>query len=310
MLYLTLRHYEYTCAVAQHGSLSAAAQALNVSQPALSTALARIEDHLGQALFVRRRGTPLSLTPQGRDFAKAAQKLLQQASRLETPDGASPVVQNLVIGCFSDLAPFVLAPALRELRQAFPDLTVTTKTLGFAQLISGLLQGEIDLAVTYDLGLDAGFTRRVIDNRAPLALLTPDHELARHSSLSLAQLAREPLVLSQEGLSVQHMLALFKSLGLTPRISHRAASLEVLRSLAANGEGVGISYSAPPITQSYDGKAIVNIPVRDSCALEPVIITSHGAPKLDSVLARALDILSKTLRPAPPGAGLRPSADE
>ena len=313
MLYLTLRHYEYTCAVAQHGSLSAAAQALNVSQPALSTALARIEDHLGHPLFVRRRGTPLSLTPQGRDFAKAAQHLLDQAARLETQNGSSPVVQSLVIGCFSDLAPFVLAPALRHLRAALPDLTVTTRTLGFAQIIAGLLQGEIDLAVTYDLGLDAGFTRLVIDNRAPQALVPPDHDLAQHDSLSLAQLAREPLVLSQEGVSVQHMLALFKSLGLTPRISHRAASLEVLRSLAANAEGIGISYSAPPIRQSYDGKALVNIPIRDSCALEPVIITTHGAPKPDSAVAQAMHILSKTLRPQnpkPAAAGLRPSADE
>ncbi len=42
MLYLTLRHYEYICAVAQHGSLTAAAEALHVSQPALSTALVKL----------------------------------------------------------------------------------------------------------------------------------------------------------------------------------------------------------------------------------------------------------------------------
>ncbi|MEP4036505.1 LysR family transcriptional regulator [Pseudophaeobacter sp.] len=295
MLYLTLRHYEYTCAVAQHGSLSAAAEALHVSQPALSTALARIEDHLGQALFVRRRGAPLTLTPQGRDFAKAAQNLVDQAAQLEAPNGASPVLQNLVIGCFSDLAPFVLAPALRCLRQAFPDLTVSPRMLGFSQLTEGLLRGEIDLAVTYDLGLDAGFDRQVIDRRAPQALMPPDHALAQYRSLSLAQLADAPLVLSQEGLSVQHMLGLFKTIGLTPRIAHRAASLEVLRSLAANGEGIGISYSAPPINQSYDGKALASIPISDSFALEPVIIASHGTPKADSPLARAKDVLSKAL---------------
>ena len=310
MLYLTLRHYEYTCAVAQHGSLSAAAQALHVSQPALSTALARIEDHLGQALFVRRRGAPLSLTPQGRDFAKAAQKLLDQATQLEAPNGTSPALQNLIIGCFSDLAPFVLAPSLRCLRQAFPDLTVSPRTLGFSQLTEGLLQGEVDLAVTYDLGLDAGFDRQVIDRRAPQALMPPDHALAQHATLSLDQLAHEPLVLSQEGLSVQHMLRLFKTIGLTPRISHRAASLEVLRSLAANGEGVGISYSAPPTSQSYDGKVLVSVPIRDSGALEPVIIASHGIPKPDSPLARAKEILSKTLGANPRDAGLRPCADE
>lgn len=299
MLYLTLRHYEYICAVAQHGSLSAAAEILHVSQPALSTALARIEDHLGQMLFVRRRGAPLSLTPQGRDFAKAAQKLVDQATQLEAPDNSSPALQNLVIGCFADLAPFVLAPALRCLRQTFPDVTITARSLDFEQLTKGLLRGEIDLAVTYDLGLDAGFDRNVIDQRAPWALLQPSHPLTHHTSLTLSQLADEPLVLSQEGLSVQHMLTLFKSLGLTPRIAHRAASLEVLRSLAANGEGLGISYSAPLITQTYDGKQLVNIPISDSCAREPVIVASHGTPKPGSPLARARDRLSQALSQRP-----------
>ncbi|OIQ35420.1 MAG: LysR family transcriptional regulator [Roseobacter sp. MedPE-SWchi] len=299
MLYLTLRHYEYICAVAQHGSLSAAAEALHVSQPALSTALARIEDHLGHALFVRRRGAPLSLTPQGRDFAKAAQNLVDQAIQLEAPDNSSPALQSLVVGCFSDLAPFVLAPALRCLRETFPEVTVTARALNFAQLTTGLLQGEIDLAVTYDLGLDAGFDRQVIHQRAPWALLPPSHPLTGHSRLTLTQLANEPLILSQEGLSVQHMLTLFKSIGLTPRIAHRAASLEVLRSLAANGEGLGISYSAPLITQTYDGKRLVNIPISDRCAREPVIVASHGNPKPGSPLARAKDRLSQALSQRP-----------
>ena len=75
MLYLTLRHYEYVCAVARHGSLSAAAAAVHVSQPALSAALSRIEDHLGYALFRRRRGSALAMTPQGRAFAPRGQEL-------------------------------------------------------------------------------------------------------------------------------------------------------------------------------------------------------------------------------------------
>ncbi|MEP2716031.1 LysR family transcriptional regulator [Pseudophaeobacter sp.] len=295
MLYLTLRHYEYICAVAHHGSLSNAAQALHVSQPALSTALARIEDHLGQALFVRRRGAPLTLTPQGREFAREAQSLIEQAARLEDPEGARAAQQNLVIGCFADLAPFILAPALRSLRQALPDLVTTTRTASFTSLTEGLLQGEIDLAVTYDLGLDAGFERQVIGHRAPQALVPPSHPLAQSKSVSLAQLAAEPLVLSQEGLSVQHMLTLFKSLGFTPRIAHRAASLEVLRSLAANGEGIGISYSAPALSHSYDGKALSRVPISDPEAPEPVVLVCHGRPKDDSCLARARAVLLEAL---------------
>lgn len=295
MLYLTLRHYEYVCAVAQQGSLSAAAERLHVSQPALSTALARIETHLGHVLFQRRRGAPLTLTPRGRDFARAAQALLDQAAQLETPGGASPVTQRLVLGCFADLAPLLLAPALRLLRQSLPELTISPRVDGFTGLTDALLQGDVDLALTYDLGLDASFERREIDQRCPQALVSPDHPLASHSSLPLAALAEMPLILSQEGLSLQHMLALFKTQGLTPRIAHRAASLELLRSLAANGEGVGVSYSAPPLGQSYDGKPLIMVPISDASAREPVILTSHGQPPADSAQARAIKALSQGL---------------
>lgn len=288
MLYLTLRHYEYICALAQQGSLSAAAEAQNVSQPALSAALSKIEDHLGQTLFLRRKGAPLVLTPQGRDFAKRAQILVEQAAQLETRNSAPLATRKLVLGCFSDLAPFLLAPALRHLHDQFPDLSVTPRVGDFTELTEALLRGEVEFALTYDLGLDAGFSRQIIGHRLPHALMAPEHPLAGSKKVYLRDLATEPLILSQEGLSVQHMLGLFKAQGLNPKVAHRAASLELLRSLAANGEGLGISYSAPPSGISYDGKTLVTIPIRDPAAREPVILASHGTPPPESNQAAAL----------------------
>ena len=292
MLYLTLRHYEYICATAQHGSLSAAAEALHVSQPALSTALSRIEEHLGQALFLRRRGAPLTLTSEGRAFAERAQLLLEDAARLEAPGGTNQIARRLVLGCFSDLAPLYLAPALLCLRAAFPDLSLATRMLGFSELTAALAQGEIDLAITYDLGLDASFQRQILANRRPVAMIPPDHPLAGSASTRLRILAQEPLILSQEGLSLQHMLNLFHRQGLHPRIAHRAGSLELLRSLAANGEGVGIAYSAPDNPTSYDGKPLVTLVIDDAEAREPIVLASHGSPHPEAPSFKAAQLLT------------------
>ncbi|CUH98823.1 LysR family transcriptional regulator [Leisingera aquaemixtae] len=294
MLYLTLRHYEYVCAVARHGSLSAAADAVHVSQPALSAALSRIEEHLGHALFLRRRGAALALTPQGRRFAGQAQALLDQAARLENSSNAG-AMHKMTLVCFSDLAPFLLAPALKALRAALPDVEVSHRACGFEPLISALSTGAADLAITYDLGLDAAFSRAELDRIAPHALVPPEHPLAQRRGLSLAELSQHPLVLSQEGLSVQHMLGLFKMQGLVPRIAHRAETLELLRSLAANGEGVGISYSLPPGGISYDGKALCAVPVTDAAAQEPVILAAHTGMPEASPAFKAHEILRKAL---------------
>lgn len=296
MLYLTLRHYEYVCAVARHGSLSAAAEALHVSQPALSAALARIEAHLGHQLFLRRRGAALALTAQGRQFAGRAERLLEQAAQLEDPGAAAAGQQRLMLLCFSDLAPFLLAPALKALRQALPEVEIRHRSCAFQPLIAEMSTGGADLAITYDLGLDASFSRRELDRLAPHALVPPQHPLAQRQSLTLAELADQPLVLSQEGLSVQHMLGLFRAQGLVPRIAHRAGSLELLRSLAANGEGVGISYSLPPGGISYDGKPLRAVPVSDRDAQEPVILAAHAPLPAGSPAARAHAVLQQALR--------------
>ncbi|MCB4454808.1 LysR family transcriptional regulator [Leisingera sp. McT4-56] len=295
MLYLTLRHYEYICAVARHGSLSAAADAVHVSQPALSAALSRIEDHLGHTLFLRRRGAALAMTPQGRLFAEKAQALLEQAALLEDPKAAGAGQKRLVLVCFSDLAPFLLAPALKALRLAMPEVEISHRACGFEPLITALSEGEADFAVTYDLGLDAGFSRAQLDRLSPHALVPPDHPLAGRGGISLAELAQHPLVLSQEGLSVQHILGLFKAHGLVPRIAHRADSLELLRSLAANGEGVGISYSLPPGGMSYDGKPLCTVRVTDPGAEEPVILAAHAELPETSAAHQAYRILQREL---------------
>ncbi|MEW2912950.1 LysR family transcriptional regulator [Leisingera sp. JC11] len=295
MLYLTLRHYEYICAVSRHGSLSAAAEAVHVSQPALSAALSRIEDHLGHPLFLRRRGAALSLTPQGRLFAEKAQMLLDQAAQLEDPKGAGAGQQRLVLACFSDLAPFLLAPALKALREAMPEIEISHRACGFEPLITALTEGEADLAITYDLGLDAAFSRAELDRYVPHALVPPGHTLAGRSGLTLEELTKFPLVLSQEGMSLQHMLGLFKTHGLVPRIAHRADSLELLRSLAANGEGVGISYSLPPGGMSYDGKPLCAVRVSDPAAEEPVILATHAQLPGTSLAFQAHEILRNVL---------------
>ncbi|NSY38049.1 LysR family transcriptional regulator [Leisingera sp. ANG59] len=298
MLYLTLRHYEYICAVARHGSLSAAADAVHVSQPALSAALSRIEDHLGHPLFLRRRGAALAMTPLGRRFAEKAQALLEQAALLENPNAAGAGQQRLALVCFSDLAPFLLAPALKALREALPEVEISHKACGFEPLINALSEGEADLAITYDLGLDAGFSRAELQRLSPHALVPPDHPLAARSGISLSELAEHPLVLSQEGLSMHHMLGLFKAHGLVPQIAHRAGSLELLRSLAANGEGVGISYSLPPGRMSYDGKALSAIRVTDAGAEEPVILAAHADLPETSAAHQAHCILKSALNAA------------
>lgn len=272
MLYLTLRHYEYIVAVANTGSMSAAAQSLNVSQPALSVAVQTVENHLGKTLFIRRKGVPIRATGFAHSFVQKAEALIAIASELEDAQKASAMKrETLRLGCFVDLAPGWLAPTVKVLRSAMPDLKVELVVADFERLAAEIASGGLDLAITYDLGLDATYERRRLARVRPFAFMGKEDVLAGRESVTLAELADRPLILFEEGLSIRHMLGLFAAQNLRPRIAHRVASLEVMRSFAANGEGVGISYSAPGGSKSYDGAEVVRLPISDPAVEEDIV---------------------------------------
>lgn len=300
MLYLTLRQLEYVVGVAEAGSLTIAARQLNVSQPALSVALTQVETHLGQKLFRRRQGAPISPTAFGRLFLADAARLLADAAHLEDAKrlGRRRLGQ-VTIGIFEDLAPLYLAPLIRRLCQSVPDVDVRTHIETFETLTSGVLRGQIDLALTYDLGLDASFERITCTQIAPMAWFPEDDPLAACQSICLADLAERPLILSDRGLSSQHMLRLFRAKGLEPRVAHRAATLEILRSLAANGEGIGISYTAPAGRLSYDGKALASAHIIDPEAEEPVVLVHAGSlpEPLPDICTTITELVHRRSRP-------------
>lgn len=258
MLYNTLRQYEYILAIAEAGSLTDAAAHLNVSQPSLSVAISRVEETLGQPLFIRRKGAAIRITPFGHKFIREARSLVDLATSIEA---GVERAQSFVLGCFDDIAPWYLAPALQNLQRQFPDFAFQGREGGFAELAADLTEGRIDLAMSYDVGFDDGFDRLKLKSISPVVFLTEEHPLARKQTITLRELAEHPLILSNEGLSEGFVRRLFERLDLTPSIAIRAASLESMRSFAAHGLGIGLSYTCPPTEMSYDGSALITRPI-------------------------------------------------
>jgi DNA-binding transcriptional LysR family regulator len=288
MLHVSLRQLEYIVAIGKAGSMSAASHQLSVSQPALSVAITHIENRVGFPLFIRRKGVAITPTAFGRIFLKDAEDLIADADRLEQPGAMSRRRQARVrIGILEELAPAWFAPVIVKLRETCPDTEFQVLAMSFETLTSALLSGQIDLGLTYDLGLDASFQRDLLVHVAPWIWISPEDELALRETISLAEIADRPLILSDQALSVRHMLGLFRTIGLTPTVKHRAASIELLRSLSANGEGIGISYTNPPGSTTYDGRQVVRVQITDAYAIEPVVLAYTGLQPEPLGLVRA-----------------------
>jgi DNA-binding transcriptional LysR family regulator len=279
MLSLSLRQIEYACAIGRAGSLSAAAERLHVSQPALSVALAAVEAHLGQPLFLRRPGGPLQPTGFGRAWLAEAETQLSGIARLQ----AGQVVAPLRLGLFEDFAPILLAPLLARAPEAL-GRPIQITAHGFDALQRALGSGEIDAALGWALGLAAG---EDIARLQPCAILATDHPFAARPALSLADLAGAPLVLSDQDLSIAHVQSLFASRGLALRIAHRCASLDLMRAFAAHGLGIGLSWTQPAPRVSPDGRAFCLCPIHDAPA-EAVRLAAPALRAADLAALRGL----------------------
>ncbi|WP_137896270.1 LysR family transcriptional regulator [Ramlibacter sp. 2FC] len=284
MIHINLRQLEYFVAAARHGGAARAAEALAVSQPSISKAIADLEALWGEALFVRLHARGLELTAAGAERHRQAHALLAQARRLEAPRSGA-LAGLLRVGCLSTLAPRWLPDMLLRLRAAHPAIEVQLVEGDTEALTRMLERGTLDLALLYDLGLARGVRLEPLAELWPYALLPWGHPLARSASLSLAELAREPLVLIKLPHSREYFLSLFRQAGVTPRIVQESASLEMVRSLVANGLGVSLLTTRPARDWAYDGKRIACRRLRGPLTAQSVVLAYPGAEAFLSPLA-------------------------
>lgn len=287
-LSLTLKQLRYAVAAADARNVTAAAETLHVSQPSISVAIAQIEAHCGRKLFVRRKGEGVEPTSFGASFIRQARLVLDQAATLSRLGGAEETISGeAMLGCFTDLAPYYVPRLLGDFRKLMPSVRVDFREAGFDELANRLGKGSIDLALTYDLGLGPDIARETLVELHPYAMLPAGHALARRSSVALADLAKFPLILTDQALSWQHIVALFNAEGLEVDVAARASSFELQRGMVANGLGVAVAYTRPKADQSYDGRKLAARPISDSLPAQRILLAWAKAPELTPA-ARAL----------------------
>lgn len=251
----TLRQLAYLTAVADAGTIAAAAADLRISPSTLSDALADLDRLVGTPLTVRRRAHGVSLTSAGAHVVARSRPLLAASRELMVGLRGEPgeLVGPITIGCYPTLAPTVLPPLLHDFGEAHPRVDLHIREATHDQLEGRIESGEVDVAFVYDT-LVPGHPRRERLFALPAhVLLAADDPLAQSETVRLEDVAPRDLILLDAPPSSAHTLSLFEARGLTPRIRHRTASYEAVRTLVGRGLGYGILVQRPANPASYEG---------------------------------------------------------
>src|SRR4051812_16178171 len=274
-------------AVAEAGTISAAAEKLHCSPSALSAAVTELERALQAQLLRRRKAKGVSLTPTGEAVLARARALLHQASELEADArGEERGVSGLVrLGCYPSLAPTALPALISDFTQAHPDARLEVHENTQDQLSRGLDSGTLDLAIVYDLDLDPGWRSAALAHPPPRVVLPAGHRLAEtEGPIDLGHLRNDPMVLLDAPPSSGHAFACCARAGFAPRVVYRARTYETARSFVGRGLGWTLLLQRPSANVTYEGRPVV---VKDIAApvLPAVAVAVVWSP--DSLLSKA-----------------------
>lgn len=165
-------------AVAEHGSLSAAARALGLTPSAVSRIVARIEARLGVRLLVRTTRA-LALTAEGQAYLRAARRILADMAEVEEAiaDQASPRGRLRVTASLAHGRLYVV-PLLGDFTARYPGILVD---LNLSDRIVDVLGGQADVAVRFGQLADSPLTARKLGETGRVVVASPGY-LARHGT--------------------------------------------------------------------------------------------------------------------------------
>ena len=240
-----LQQLRYIWEVSQHGlNVSATAQALYTSQPGISKQIRLLEDELGVEIFTRSGKHLTRITPVGETIIDVAGEILRQAESIKqiAEEYSNERHGALSIATTHTQARYALPRVITRFRDAYPGVTLQMNQGSPSQLAELAMEGDVDFVIaTEGLHLFKDLVMMPCYRWYRDIVVPEGHPLAERETLTLAEVAAEPIVTYVFGFTGRSMLdKAFTAEGLTPNVAFTATDTDVIKTYVRLGVGVGI----------------------------------------------------------------------
>jgi LysR family transcriptional regulator of abg operon len=292
---MKLDHFEEVVAIAERGSMRAAARHLQIAQPALTRSLALLERELGAPLF-ERRARGVVATPLGEAFIARARSILTEIRRtreeVEQIRGAGTGTVTVGLSIAAHLA--LLPPSLRPFRARYPDIRLHIIEGFYPTLEERLRDGTVDFYIGPDGGAQPvpQLSREVLFHNRRIVLCRAGHPLA--AATSLRELVGQDWVTTSITADAgDEINAFFARHGLPPpRLAVRSQSALTLLTCLANSDLLAM---VPSQWERFEmtGKALITIRVEEELTAPPLVLVRRSDLPLTPAALHLLDLMHR-----------------
>ncbi len=227
--------------VSAHRSFSRAAENLQLTQPSITARIQALERELREELF-ERSGRGVRLSDAGRAFLPHAERILQMLNegRAAVDDVRNVQAGSLRLGSAPTISTYVLPTILRTFCTRHSGLDVILRTAHSEQVLNMLLADEIQIGLVRSLINDDVETIPLYDDEIILVAY-PGHTFSASGSATVADAAREPIVLFDRGSSYFGLIQnFFRQAEIIPNVAMEVDSLEATKRMVEEGLGIAL----------------------------------------------------------------------
>lgn len=280
-------------AVADHGSLSGAARAMDMTQPALTRQIHLLEDKVGFRLF-DRSGRGMQVRMEAQTLVDKARRILEEVEGFGEELGKDVIQGTLKLGIVPTAAAYHFPEIYRGLVRRYPLVKVDVYEMYSMEMVEAVRRGDLDLAFgTLPLPYADVILTRLWSEE--LVAIFPANEPTSLSAASMEQLAERPFV----GFAVGHglsrrVLELFHESGLQPHVAYEARGIATVIGFVA--AGLGISIVPAPLAYIYQDAGLIRaIPLNPAAFRQMVLIHVPG-PHLRPSVQSAIQFIESASR--------------
>ncbi|MCD8220836.1 MAG: LysR family transcriptional regulator [Clostridiales bacterium] len=248
---MNTRQLSYILSIAEHGNLSQAAAALNVSQPALSKYLAELESDLDTELFLRHK-KQLIPTAAGNIYIDAARRIIDvKEQTYQTIASLSGQTQKTItIGVTPLRGAISISRIFPYFHKRYPHVTIQFQEHYPRELYQATVNHSVDFALRTCLELEDDNVFHITSHEEDLVLFVPAfHPLAHLASPDLERLSRieierfldTPFLIGEKGSTIRELFdIIMRQLKARPTIVYESDNNLILKNIAQNGAGVSL----------------------------------------------------------------------